>query len=50
VQEVVDLLPAGTRFRSFPGARHSVFRDAPEAYEELEGFLGELDSGAPEPA
>ena len=55
VQEVVDLLPAGTRFRSFPGARHSVFRDAPEAYDELERFLGELHepapgSGASEPA
>ena len=42
VREVADLLPAGTRFRSFPGARHSVFRDAPAAYEELERFLGEL--------
>ena len=42
VQEVVEHLPPGTRFRSFPGARHSVFRDAPGAYEELERFLEEL--------
>ena len=35
VREAADLLAGPTRFRSFPGARHSAFRDAPEAYEEL---------------
>jgi pimeloyl-ACP methyl ester carboxylesterase len=44
VREVVDHLPPGTRFRSFPGARHSVFRDAPEAHEELERFLDEVSA------
>ena len=44
VQEVVERLPEGTRFRSFPGARHSVFRDAPEALEELRAFLESLQS------
>jgi pimeloyl-ACP methyl ester carboxylesterase len=42
VQEVVEHMPPGTRFRSFPGARHSVFRDAPGAYDELGRFLEEL--------
>ena len=46
VREVADLLPAGTRFRSFAGARHSVFRDAPGAYDELERFLAELGEPA----
>ena len=45
VREVVEHLPAGTRFRSFPGARHSVFRDAPGAYDELRRFLDELQDG-----
>jgi pimeloyl-ACP methyl ester carboxylesterase len=44
VREVVEHMPAGTRFRSFAGARHSVFRDAPGAYDELERFLEELRS------
>ncbi len=43
VREVVEGLSAETRFRSFPGARHSVFRDAPDAYDELERFLGTLE-------
>jgi proline iminopeptidase len=42
VQEVVDHLPEGTRFRVFPGARHSVFRDAPAAFDELRLFLERL--------
>jgi pimeloyl-ACP methyl ester carboxylesterase len=42
VQEVVDHLPEGTRFRVFPGARHSVFRDAPAALDELRLFLERL--------
>ena len=45
VQEVVEHLPPGTRSRSFPGARHSVFRDAEEAYDELRLFLDDLREG-----
>jgi len=45
VQELVRHLPPGTRFRSFPGARHSVFRDAPDAYDELRFFLDDLRQG-----
>ena len=44
VLEVAEGLPAGTRFRSFPGARHSVVRDAPAAGEELRLFLDWLSS------
>jgi proline iminopeptidase len=44
VREVVEHMPPGTLFRSFPGARHSVFRDAPRAYDELRLFLEELRS------
>ena len=43
VQEVVEHLPEGTRFRSYPDARHSVFRDADEAIEELRSFLDGLE-------
>jgi proline iminopeptidase len=39
--EVAELLP-GARFRSFAGARHSVFADAPGAYDELRLFLDDL--------
>ena len=46
VQEVVDHLPEGTRFRHFPGARHSVFRDAPAALDELRLFLERLPAEA----
>jgi len=45
VQEVVEHLPDGTRFRSFGGARHSVFRDAPGATEELLSFVASLQTG-----
>ncbi len=45
VREVVEHLRPGTRFRSFPGARHSVFRDAPGAYDELRIFLDDLGAG-----
>ena len=38
-REVAALLPETTVFRSFPGGRHSIFRDAPESYEELRLFL-----------
>ncbi|MGZ8695518.1 MAG: alpha/beta fold hydrolase [Gaiellaceae bacterium] len=44
-REVAELLRPGTRFRSIPGARHSVFRDAPEAYDELRIFLDDLQAG-----
>lgn len=47
VREVVEHLPEGTRFRSFPGARHSVFRDAPAANEELLLFLESLRTEEP---
>lgn len=39
VQEVVEHLPEGALFRSFAGARHSIFRDAPESLGELRRFL-----------
>jgi proline iminopeptidase len=42
VQEVADLLGGTVRFRAFPGARHSIFRDAPEAYDELRVFLDDV--------
>ena len=35
-------LGSPTRFRSFPGARHSVLQDAPAAYEELRLFLDDV--------
>jgi pimeloyl-ACP methyl ester carboxylesterase len=47
-REVADLLAGTTRFRSFTRARHSVFRDAPEAYDELRLFLDDLETGADE--
>ena len=40
-REVAELLPDG-RFRSFVRGRHSIFRDAPESYEELRVFLDEV--------
>ena len=45
VRETVELLTGPTRFRSFRHARHSVFRDAPEAYDELRLFLDEIGAG-----
>ncbi len=45
VREVVDLLPGTTRLRSFEHARHSVLRDAPQAYDELRTFLDDLQAG-----
>jgi pimeloyl-ACP methyl ester carboxylesterase len=45
-REAADLLAGTTRFRSFPRARHSVFRDAPEAYDELRLFLDDLQAEA----
>ena len=42
VREVVELLPPDTRFRSYTRGRHSVFRDAPEAYEDMRIFLDEV--------
>ena len=48
-REAADLLSGPTRFRSFTRARHSVFRDAPETYEELRLFLDDLQSGVDEP-
>jgi 3-oxoadipate enol-lactonase len=46
-QEVADLLGGTVRFRSFPGARHSIFRDEPHAYEELRAFLDDVQAVAP---
>ena len=40
-RELAEHLPPGTRFESFAGARHSVFQDAPGAYEALDRFLAE---------
>jgi pimeloyl-ACP methyl ester carboxylesterase len=44
VEEVVALLPDSTRFRSYTRGRHSVFRDAPEAYEDMRIFLDEIQA------
>jgi proline iminopeptidase len=47
-RETVDALPrAVARFHSFAGARHSVFRDAPEAVDVLLEFLREEPGDAP---
>ncbi len=43
VREVVELLPPETSFRSYTRGRHSVFRDAPEAYEDMRVFLDEVE-------
>ncbi|HKP09871.1 MAG TPA: alpha/beta hydrolase, partial [Gaiella sp.] len=45
-REVAELLHDGARFRSFAGARHSVFADEPAAYDELRLFLDEVQAGA----
>lgn len=45
-REVAELLGGPVRFRSFAGARHSVFRDAPQAYDELRIFLDEVQEAA----
>ena len=47
VQEVVEHLPEKTQFRSFANARHSVFRDAPDATAELLAFLDGLRRAKP---
>src|SRR5215207_7194563 len=47
VREVFDLLPGHKQFRSYTRGRHSVFRDAPEAYEDMRLFLDEIDAGEP---
>ena len=44
--EVAELLHGRARFRSFPGARHSVFADEPAAYDELRLFLHDVQLGA----
>ena len=45
VREVVELLPRGTRFHSYPNARHSMLTDAPQAYDELQRFLDDVQAG-----
>jgi pimeloyl-ACP methyl ester carboxylesterase len=45
-REVAELLHGEARFRSFPEARHSVFADAPEAYDELRVFLDDVQAAA----
>jgi pimeloyl-ACP methyl ester carboxylesterase len=45
-REVADLLGGQVRFRSFPGARHSVLRDEPRAYDELQIFLYDVQAEA----
>jgi proline iminopeptidase len=49
VREAADALPAElVRFRSYPGVRHSIYREtAPDAVDEVRTFLRELE--APEP-
>ncbi len=52
-REYAEALPAGlVRFRSFPGVRHPVFRESPEALHELRRFVDDLAEGSapPEPA
>ena len=44
-REVAELLHDGARFRSFAGARHSVFADEPAAYDELRLFLDDVQAG-----
>ena len=44
MQEVYELLGGHKRFRSYPNARHSVFRDAPEAYEDMRIFLDDIQA------
>ena len=41
-REVYELLPGHKRFRSYARSRHSVFRDAPEAYEDMRLFLDDI--------
>jgi proline iminopeptidase len=43
-REVFELLPGHTRFRSYPRGRHSVFRDAPESYEDMRLFLDDIEA------
>jgi pimeloyl-ACP methyl ester carboxylesterase len=45
VRETVELLPPGTRFHSYPSARHSMLTDAPVAYDELQRFLDDVQAG-----
>ncbi|HWL34190.1 MAG TPA: alpha/beta hydrolase [Gaiellaceae bacterium] len=44
VREVFDLLGGHKRFRSYPHGRHSVFRDAPEAYDDMRLFLDDIQA------
>ena len=44
MQEVYELLGGHKRFRSYPHGRHSVFRDAPEAYEDMRIFLDDIQA------
>jgi pimeloyl-ACP methyl ester carboxylesterase len=45
-REVAELLGSRTHFRSFPGARHTIFRDAPESYDDLRVFLDDVQRAA----
>jgi pimeloyl-ACP methyl ester carboxylesterase len=45
VREVAELLPAGTRFHSYAGARHSMLTDTPQAYDALQRFLDDVQAG-----
>jgi pimeloyl-ACP methyl ester carboxylesterase len=44
-REVAELLHDRARFKSFPGARHSVFADEPAAYDALRLFLDDVQAG-----
>jgi pimeloyl-ACP methyl ester carboxylesterase len=39
IEEVIEGIP-DVRVARFPGARHSVFRDAPASLETVRGFVG----------
>jgi proline iminopeptidase len=45
-RELVEHLPPTTGFHSFARARHSVFQDAPGAYDALDEFLATFAQGA----
>jgi pimeloyl-ACP methyl ester carboxylesterase len=46
VREVVEALPARTRFHSYANARHSMLTDAPQGYDDLRRFLDDVQVGA----
>lgn len=45
-REVADGLGGPVRFRSYPGARHSIIQDVPQAFEDLRVFLDDVQEAA----